>query len=78
VRRGFALWEVPVGFIRTEEGRIEKTPDRQVRQAVATIFQISATGKRAASNYLVPGRANSRATNKARDGRAGGDLEAAK
>jgi hypothetical protein len=28
VRRGFALWEVPVGFIRTEEGRIEKTPDR--------------------------------------------------
>ena len=67
VRRGFALWEVVVGFIRTEEGRIEKTPDRQVRQAVATIFQISATGKRAASNYLVPGRANSGATNKARD-----------
>jgi len=24
VRRGFALWEVPVGFIRSEEGRIEK------------------------------------------------------
>ena len=23
VRRGFALWEVPVGFIRTEEGQIE-------------------------------------------------------
>jgi DNA invertase Pin-like site-specific DNA recombinase len=39
VRRGFALWEVPVGFIRTEEGRIEKTPDRQVQQAVATVFQ---------------------------------------
>ena len=39
VRRGFALWEVPVGFIRTEEGRIEKTPDRQVQQAVASVFQ---------------------------------------
>jgi len=30
---------VPVGFIRTEEGRIEKTPDRQVQQAVTTVFQ---------------------------------------
>ena len=39
VRRGFALWEVPVGFIRTEEGRIEKMPDRQVQQAVTTVFQ---------------------------------------
>jgi DNA invertase Pin-like site-specific DNA recombinase len=39
VRRGFALWEVPVGFIRTEEGGIEKTPDRQVQQAIATVFQ---------------------------------------
>ena len=24
VKRGFALWEVPVGFVRTEEGGIEK------------------------------------------------------
>src|SRR5262250_476519 len=39
VRRGFALWEVAVGFIRTEEGGIEKTPDRQVQQAVAAVFQ---------------------------------------
>jgi DNA invertase Pin-like site-specific DNA recombinase len=39
VRRGFTLWEVPVGFIRTEEGRLEKTPDRQVQQAIATVFQ---------------------------------------
>src|SRR3984893_9479826 len=38
VRRGFALWELPVGFIRTEEGRIEKTPDRQVQQVIASIF----------------------------------------
>jgi DNA invertase Pin-like site-specific DNA recombinase len=38
VRRGFTLWEVPVGFIRTEEGRIEKTPDRQVQQAITNVF----------------------------------------
>ena len=37
-RRGFAMWELPVGFIRTDEGRIEKTPDRQVQQAVASVF----------------------------------------
>ena len=77
VRRGFALWEVPVGFIRTEEGRIEKTPDRQVQQAIASrIPEISATGKRAAGDHLVPGRTNSRATNETRNSRAGGDLEA--
>jgi DNA invertase Pin-like site-specific DNA recombinase len=39
VRRGFALWEVPVGFIRTEEGQIEMTPDRQVQQAIRSVFQ---------------------------------------
>ena len=39
VRRGFALWEVPVGFIRTEDGQIEKTPDRQVQQAITSVFQ---------------------------------------
>src|ERR1700738_1789862 len=38
VRRGFALLELPVGFIRTEEGRIEKTPDRQVQQVIASVF----------------------------------------
>jgi len=38
VKRGFALWELPVGFIRTEEGRIEKTPDRQVQQVIASVF----------------------------------------
>ena len=39
VQRGFALWEVPVGFVRTEEGHIEKTPDRQVQQAMTSVFQ---------------------------------------
>src|ERR1700757_1392600 len=37
-RRGFAMWELPVGFTRSDEGRIEKTPDRQVQQAVASVF----------------------------------------
>jgi DNA invertase Pin-like site-specific DNA recombinase len=39
VKRGFALWELPVGFVRTEDGRIEKTPDRQVQQAIGSVFQ---------------------------------------
>jgi DNA invertase Pin-like site-specific DNA recombinase len=39
IQRGFALWELPVGFIRTEENRIEKTPDRQVQQAITTVFE---------------------------------------
>ena len=28
VQRGHALWELPVGFVRTEDHRIEQTPDR--------------------------------------------------
>jgi len=39
VKRGFALWELPVGFVRTEGGGIEKMPDRQVQQAIASVFQ---------------------------------------
>src|SRR6202041_1768938 len=39
VKRGFALWELPVGFVRSEDGRIEKTPDRQVQQAIGSVFQ---------------------------------------
>jgi DNA invertase Pin-like site-specific DNA recombinase len=39
VGRGFALWELPVGFVRTEEDRIEKTPDRQVQHAVESVFK---------------------------------------
>ena len=38
VQRGHVLWEVPVGFVRTEEDRVEMTPDQQVRQAVAGVF----------------------------------------
>jgi DNA invertase Pin-like site-specific DNA recombinase len=38
VRRGEAMWEVPVGFVRSKDGRIEKTPDRQVQQAIEMVF----------------------------------------
>ncbi|MBV9035042.1 MAG: recombinase family protein, partial [Acidobacteriaceae bacterium] len=37
--RGFALWEVPVGFARNEEDQIEKTPDLQVQQAITAVFE---------------------------------------
>lgn len=39
VQRGHALWELPVGFVRTEEHRIEKTPDRAVQQAIEGVFR---------------------------------------
>ncbi len=38
-QRGHALWELPVGFVRTEEQRIEKTPDREVQQAIEGVFR---------------------------------------
>ncbi len=38
VRRGEAMWELPVGFVRTKEGPIEKTPDRQVQQAIEMVL----------------------------------------
>lgn len=39
ILRGHAMWEMPVGFVRNEEDRIEKIPDRQVQEAVRGIFQ---------------------------------------
>src|SRR5512136_1416383 len=38
VKRGCALWEVPVGFVRTADGQMEKSPDRQVQQAIEVVF----------------------------------------
>ncbi len=38
VRRGEAMWEVPVGFTRSKDGQIEKTPDRQVQQALEMVL----------------------------------------
>jgi DNA invertase Pin-like site-specific DNA recombinase len=39
VRRGHAMWELPVGLVRTEDDRIEKIADRQVQQALDGVFQ---------------------------------------
>jgi excisionase family DNA binding protein len=39
VGRGHALWEIPVGFVRTDDDRPEKTPDRRVQEAVAGVFR---------------------------------------
>jgi DNA invertase Pin-like site-specific DNA recombinase len=39
IQRGHVMWEVPVGFVRTSDDRIEKIADRQVQHAVAGVFQ---------------------------------------
>jgi len=38
VRRGLVLTQVPVGYVRTEDEGMEKTPDRQVQEAIAGVF----------------------------------------
>jgi DNA invertase Pin-like site-specific DNA recombinase len=39
VRRGHAMWELPVGLVRNEEDRVEKIADRQVQQAIDGVFR---------------------------------------
>jgi DNA invertase Pin-like site-specific DNA recombinase len=39
VGRGHILWEPTVGFIRTEDHRVEKIADRQVQEAIAGVFR---------------------------------------
>jgi DNA invertase Pin-like site-specific DNA recombinase len=39
VNRGCAMWQVAVGFVRTEDGQIEKNPDRQVQQVIEAVFE---------------------------------------
>lgn len=39
IQRGHVMWEVPVGFVRTSDDRMEKIADRQVQHAVAGVFQ---------------------------------------
>jgi DNA invertase Pin-like site-specific DNA recombinase len=39
VRQGHAMWEMPVGLVRTEDDRVEKSPDRQVQEAIAGVFR---------------------------------------
>jgi excisionase family DNA binding protein len=37
VEKGFVLWEVPVGYVRTE-GVLELSPDRQIQEALRGVF----------------------------------------
>src|SRR5437899_2020768 len=37
-RRGELLMSLPPGFIKTEDGRLEKDPDRRVQQAIDLLF----------------------------------------
>ena len=39
IKRGGALWELPVGFVRTEQDGVEKSADRQVQQAIEAVFR---------------------------------------
>lgn len=39
VRRGCVMWEVPVGFVRTADERVEKSADRQIQSAMQSVFQ---------------------------------------
>lgn len=39
IKRGHALWELPVGFVRTEDNHVEKLPDRQVQHAIEMVFK---------------------------------------
>jgi hypothetical protein len=39
IQRGHVMWEVPVGFVRTSDDRIDTIADRQVQHAVAGVFQ---------------------------------------
>src|SRR5262252_7925621 len=39
IQRGHVMWEVPVGFVRTQDDRMEKIADRQVQHAIAGVFQ---------------------------------------
>jgi DNA invertase Pin-like site-specific DNA recombinase len=38
ILRGEVLTEVPIGYVRTESNGIEKTPDRQVQEAICGVF----------------------------------------
>ena len=38
VRRGAVLWDVPVGYVRSEDHEIEMIADRQVQEAIRGVF----------------------------------------
>lgn len=39
IQRGHVLWEVPVGFVRSEDDRLEKIADRRVQEAIVGVFR---------------------------------------
>lgn len=39
IARGHALWELPIGLVRDEDHRVHKIADRQVKQAIDSIFR---------------------------------------
>ena len=39
VKRGHAMWEMPVGLVRNEDDRVEKSADRQVQSAIEGVFR---------------------------------------
>jgi DNA invertase Pin-like site-specific DNA recombinase len=39
IARGCALWELPIGLVRDEASRVEKVADRQVLEAIASVFR---------------------------------------
>jgi DNA invertase Pin-like site-specific DNA recombinase len=38
IQKGAVLWNVPVGFVRTEDDTVELIPDRQVQEALRGVF----------------------------------------
>jgi DNA invertase Pin-like site-specific DNA recombinase len=39
IARGVCLWDMPAGYVRTKENRIEMAADRQVQQAIYGVFR---------------------------------------
>lgn len=39
VKQGHAMWEMPVGLVRNEDDRVEKSADRQVQSAIEGVFR---------------------------------------
>jgi len=39
VKRGLVMWEVPVGYVRTDDYQVEMIPDRQVQEAIHGVFR---------------------------------------
>jgi DNA invertase Pin-like site-specific DNA recombinase len=38
IAAGHAMWEMPIGFVRDEQDRVEKIADRQVQAAIESVF----------------------------------------